>query len=81
MPPGPAFKDGRGRASPALPVWLELDRALSAEMPGRSLGLAPPVAGEARAVELRPETDPDEDLPARPPAHPGGFSMVFFGPD
>lgn len=39
-PPGPAFKDGRGRASPALPVWLELDRALSAEMPGRSLGLA-----------------------------------------
>lgn len=32
-------------------------------------------------MELRPETDPDEDLPARPPAHPGGFSMVFFGPD
>jgi len=45
------------------------------------LALPPPVAGEARAGELRPETDPDEDLPARPPAYPGGFGVVFFGPD
>lgn len=39
-PPGSAFRDGRGRVSPVLPVWLELDRALSAEMAGRSLGSA-----------------------------------------
>ena len=45
------------------------------------LALPLPAAGEAHAAELRPETDPDEDLPARPPARPGGFGMVFFGPD
>ena len=68
------------QTTPRLPEpAAELSRLAGRRRSGLALPL--PAAGEAHAVELRPETDPDEDLPARPPARPGGFGMVFFGPD
>ena len=77
----PAVSPPQTRASLPEPA-AELSGSGSLAGARRSgLALPLPVTGEAQAAELRPKTDPDEALPARPPAPPGGFSMVFFGPD